>query len=125
MSSEWLEAHGIPWCYRADSPRCASSERAFVINLDDRGQDGTHWVAARRVGDTLFYADPFGTALNGYPPKELSALRLREVINSKAWQRPSTNYCGYYAACFVKALNDLSASATQKDLEAALWKSIR
>jgi len=115
----------MPWCYREDCNAKINSGKAFIINLDDKGNGGTHWVAARRIGDIIYYADPFGTVLNGYPPEELRKLNLKIISNSKAWQRPSTNYCGYYSYYFAKALNKLKENATQKELEDALWESIR
>lgn len=125
MTSEWLDEKGVRWCYRSDSAKFAKNEEPFVINLDDKGKEGTHWTAAKRTGNTLFYADPFGTVLNGYPPKELSDLRLREVVNSKAWQRPLTNYCGYYAYLITKVLRRLPEKAGVKDMEKEIWKEIR
>jgi hypothetical protein len=95
----------------------AQTEKAFVINLDDPSGPGTHWTAARKVGRTLFYADPFGLIMGGYPPEELQRMGLRNVSNRIAWQRPSTNFCGYYAYLFTKALNKLKESDGQKELE--------
>lgn len=113
----------MPWCYRDDVSRLAKTGRAFVINLDSAGGKGTHWTAARVVGGTLFYADPFGSVLNGYPPAELTG--GKSIVNRIAWQRPSTNLCGYYAYLFARdALPKMRASSTQKQLEDALWHAI-
>lgn len=96
--------------------------RAAVVNLS---RDGTHWVAARKVGNTLFYADPFGSSLlMGYPPKEMKWPGARVVTNRITWQRPSTNYCGYYSALFTYALDSLNEKSTQKEMESALMESI-
>jgi hypothetical protein len=124
VDSDWLNEKKVPWCFREDAPNMAASGKAFVINLDDKQNSGTHWVAARLIGDTLFYADPFGTVLNGYPPEELQRISKRQVVNSIAWQRPSTNLCGYYAYRFTKALNKMTESMDQKDLQHLLWMSI-
>jgi hypothetical protein len=124
VSSDWLREKKVPWCFREDCAKLADTENPFIINLDDKGNGGTHWVAARMIGDTLFYADPFGTMLNGYPPEELQRLAKRQVINSISWQRPSTNLCGYYAYRFTKALDKLTQNMGQKDMEHLLWKSI-
>lgn len=124
MSSEWLNAHGTPWCFRDQCAKLALSGKPFVINLDSNGGGGTHWVAARLIGDKLFYADPFGTVLSGYPPKELGRLAPIHVVNRIAWQRPSTNYCGYYSYLFTKALQKAKPSTTVDELEHLLWKSI-
>lgn len=102
------------------------SEKAFVINLGNKDSEGTHWVAARKTGGTLMYADPFGTVLKGYPPKELREDPdvKRVVVNRVSWQRPSTSLCGYYSHLFTKALNDLPEDVTQKELEETLARSI-
>ena len=114
----------MPWCFREDSAKQAMKKHGFVINLDDKGNEGSHWVAARRVNGTLLYADPFGLVLSGYPPKELQDMHLHNIVNRVAWQRPSTNYCGYYAYCFAKAMNKLDEDTSQKELEDALWQAI-
>jgi len=125
VNSDWLRQKNVPWCYRDDCDTLAATQKPFIINLDDLGKGGTHWVAARIVGKTLFYADPFGSVLNGYPPKEIHDLAPRHVVNSIAWQRPSTNLCGYYAYRFTKALSKVTENMGQKDLEHLLWLSIR
>lgn len=126
MSNVWLENRGTPWCFREDSPSLASKGRAFVINMDDKSGGGTHWTAAKffpREG-VLFYADPFGTVMNGHPPKELAELANKIVANRVAWQRPDTNYCGYYAHIFTKALEKMKPSNNEKDLENTIRESI-
>lgn len=124
MTSTWLEERRVPWCFLKDCGEFAKKETPFIINLGDPSNGGTHWTAARRIGKTLFYADPFGTVLNGYPPEELRHMGLRMVINKKAWQRPSTDLCGYYAYRFTKAMKNLREGDDEKAFEAALWKSI-
>jgi hypothetical protein len=111
--------------FRRDAGKqAAQTQSPFVINLDDPSGPGTHWTAARRVGATLFYADPFGLVLGGYPPEELQAMAKekgwRTVVNRISWQRPSTNYCGYYAYLFTKGLAQLSPTDGVDQLEARL-----
>lgn len=122
MSSEWLEKKGTPWSYRVDAPEMLKDEEAIVINLGNKGSKGTHWVAARKIGGTLLYADPFGTVLKGYPPNELRKdPEIKRIISNRvAWQRPSTGLCGYYSYLFTKALNELPEDTTQEELEESL-----
>jgi hypothetical protein len=101
------------------------SGQGAVINLDDSSGSGSHWVAARLIGGALYYADPFGTLLGGYPPEELTRLARRHVTNRTTWQRPDTHLCGYYAASFVDALNSLKGDETPEQFEKALWASIK
>jgi hypothetical protein len=127
VTGEWLEEHGMPWCFREDSGAMATeSEQPFVINLDDSDGPGTHWTAAGRKGKTLFYGDPFGIILSGYVPAELLALNRgrkhdaivnRIVENRVAWQQPSTNLCGYYAFIIAKAIDELGQKATVAQFE--------
>lgn len=112
----------MPWCFKEEFLDSQPSP-AMVVNLS---REGTHWVAARKAGNTLFYADPFGSdLLMGYPPKEMKWPGVRVVTNRITWQRPSTNYCGYYSALFTKALDSLNERSTQKEMEEALMKYIR
>jgi hypothetical protein len=126
VTSTDLDALGIPWCYRADSARRAATEEPFIINLDDRGGKGTHWTAACVKADhppgtmtrryTLYYADPLGTLLNGYPPAELEVYK-RRIVSRPTFQRPETQLCGYYAICFVDAMREMPAGLDQKAFE--------
>jgi hypothetical protein len=102
----------------------ARKGKAFVINLDDKCGEGTHWTAARVVDGTLLYADPFGSLLGGFPPKELDGYTKR-VVNRVAFQRPSTSLCGYYAICFVKAMNAMMHWPSQGEFEGALWSHLK
>jgi hypothetical protein len=93
-----------------------------VINLDDEHNEGTHWTAARVINGILYYADPFGIILNGWPPKELSQYPV--IANRISFQRPSTALCGYYAELFAKKMNEIDKPISQKAFERALWDSI-
>jgi hypothetical protein len=124
VNNEWLERKRVQWCHREDCATLAASGKPFVINLDDKNGKGTHWVAARLIGKTLFYADPFGSILNGYPPEELQRLAEKQAINSIAWQRPKSNLCGYYAYRFTKALEKVTERTNQKVFQHLLWESI-
>lgn len=124
VSSSLIEALGIPWCYRPDSPDMVLSGRAFIINLDERGGKGTHWVAARAAYGTLYYADPFGSILGGYPPREIERAAPRVIWNRIAFQHPSTQLCGYYSILFARALDRIDRELTQKEFEQLLYEVI-
>jgi len=109
VTSEWLDERSMPWCMRDNAGPLLKSGEPFVLNLDDTEGNGTHWVAVRRIGDTLLYADPFGSRyLNGYPPKEIN-IYPRRVVSTKAFQHPNTNYCGYYAYLFAKKMKEIKS----------------
>jgi hypothetical protein len=129
VTSEYLEHLGIPWCFREDADKLAQTGKAFIINLDDKHNQGSHWVAARLVymphmlTPILYYADPFGTFLNGWPPQELEDYDF--IANRITFQRPESYFCGYYAIQFVNALDNITKPITQKEFESALWQSIK
>lgn len=92
--------------------------------MDDIGEKGTHWVAARWCHGRLYYADPFGTILNGWPPEELAQFKP-QTINRIAWQRPESHLCGYYAALFAKAMDNIKRFTTIGEFENLLWDAIK
>lgn len=124
VSSKYIERYGLPWCYREDSWKCATTGKAFIINLDDKGREGTHWTAARLVGNTLYYADPFGTMLNGWPPAELSIPDVTQVVNRVSFQRPKSELCGYYAICFALAMDCIDRPLSRSQFEQVLYYSV-
>ena len=109
VSGEWLEKSDMPWVFRDDANHALESGNPFVVNLDSKGGEGTHWTAAylQLPQRTLYYADPFGTLLNGWPPRELADRADKQVVNRIAWQHPSTDLCGYYAYLFAKAMREI------------------
>jgi hypothetical protein len=123
VDSNWLAKKEMPWCFRQDVNKFAEGGQAFLINLDDKGNPGTHWTAARLIQDVLHYADPFGSKLNGWPPAEFDP-KWPQVINPKTFQRPESQLCGYYSYLFAKALNELEEPVSQKELAKILQKAI-
>lgn len=123
VSSTYIEGLGLRWCYRDQCTKYARTKKAFVINLDSTGGPGTHWTAARVIDGVLYYADPFGTILNGYPPKEFDGYAHR-VVNRVSFQRPSSILCGYYAVCFANAMNMLKGPVRTDMFETILWRAI-
>lgn len=78
------------------------------------------------MGDTLVYADPFGTLLMGYPPRELDELAKRRVINPVCFQRPTSSTCGYWSALWCDAIEALdSPPKSGGDLAEILWRAVR
>lgn len=115
---------GMRWAYREQAADMLRDGKACVINLDDMRSVGTHWVAARVINRILYYADPFGTMLQGWPPKELAGLYDKAVVNRISWQRPSTALCGYYAFCFAMAMDRIKKPISHDMFEQVLWYAI-
>lgn len=132
VTSDYIEGFGLPWSFRADTPSLALRGSAFIVNLDDKKNQGTHWTAARLIlpgiaghsEATLYYADPFGTMMNGWPPYELDKLTNKKVINRISFQRPSTSLCGYYAILFALGLEQIDRPLTQDQFERLLYNVI-
>ena len=126
VSASYLESQGYPWVYRTDLANIKPNAPAVVVNLDDRRGPGTHWVACKLFEHgshtVAYYADPFGTTLGGFPPKELKASKV--VANACVFQRPESQLCGYYAMAFCDALNLLASTEGQKDFETMLAASL-
>jgi hypothetical protein len=84
---------------------------------------GTHWVAARLLHNTLYYADPFGTLLGGYPPTELAVCAKKIITNPITFQRPTTNLCGYWAYLFATAMDAIKAPITRSEFSDLLMRT--
>jgi len=102
----------------------AKKGKSFIINLDDETGNGTHWTAARLVDEVLYYADPFGTILNGWPPSELDRVAAIQKVNRVSFQRPSSTLCGYYSICFALAMDLITTPLSRSTFEEVLYKSI-
>ena len=124
VDSSYIEKFKIPWCYREDSYKISKLGKGFIINLDDKGNPGSHWTAARVFNGTLYYADPFGTMLNGWPPSELDEPITKKVINRVSFQRPKSNFCGYYSICFALAMDCIDRELSRSLFEEVLYRSI-
>jgi len=79
-------------------------------------------VTARYIDGILYYADPFGAALSGYPPKEI--VRGPYIVNRIPFQRLDTSLCGYYAIIFAKAMDAIPSVIPQKVFENILLKAV-
>jgi hypothetical protein len=115
----------LKWSFRENALKALKSGRAVVINLGDSKGAGTHWVAAIVIDGVLYYADPFGSMLGGYPPEEIDVFD-HAIVNRIPFQRLETTLCGYYSVCFALAMNYLPrhTQLSQKDFEDLLASSI-
>lgn len=76
-----------------------------VLNLDSRNGMGTHWVAYKKLGNTVNYYDSFG---NLPPPKELlkylylkSNRQIKIFYNYDRQQKFNTVWCGHLCLRFL------------------------
>ena len=72
---------------------------AYVINLDNHDEPGSHWVAVYDDGHQVEYMDSYG--LPPSDPRCLLFLGQKFKYNSYALQQPLSNACGFYCIYFL------------------------
>ena len=72
---------------------------AYVINLDNHDEPGSHWVAVYDDGNQVEYMDSYG--LPPSDPRCLLFLGQKFKYNSYALQQPLSNACGFYCIYFL------------------------
>lgn len=73
---------------------------AYVINLDDMGDPGTHWVVVYCKGNNVTYFDSFAV---GHIPEEVKTFVKGKNIASNIYRLQHYNsiMCGYYCIAFI------------------------
>lgn len=71
-----------------------------ILNLDLKKNEGTHWVAYRKNGNTVEYFDSFGHLK---PPKELVRYLdgFKIIYNSERFQNYNEINCGHLCLQFL------------------------
>ena len=100
--------------YYKDNPKFGSvysrdnlprlKESFYIVNLDDKGGPGTHWVVVYNLGKNCIYFDSFGVS----PPEEVLD-KMREtgkqlVMNSYRIQDLASINCGFYCIYIIDQL---------------------
>ena len=96
-----IEKLGFDWFMRDDIP-INLSNGTYILNLDSHKNSGTHWVCFCLQLPEIYYFDPFGTNLNGYPPNELRLFGKQNgfkniICFQEDVQHLKSYLCGYYA----------------------------
>ena len=81
---------------------------AYVINLDEYNDVGTHWVALHVNNKTIIYFDSFGVE---HIPREIMKFIARKEIIKNIYriQAYHSIMCGYFCIGFIKFMfNDKS-----------------
>ena len=73
---------------------------AYVINLDEYYDIGTHWIALYVNNKTVTYFDSFGI---GHTPKEVKKIQGNRNIISNIYriQNDDSVMCGYFCIGFI------------------------
>ena len=72
----------------------------MIINLPDSNQPGSHWIALKRVINTIFIFDSFGI---GYLPIGIFKVykNYKIITNIYRIQDISSNLCGMFCVLFI------------------------
>ena len=95
---------------------------AYVINLDEYHDIGTHWVAFYVNNKTITYFDSFGVE---HIPKEIMKFIARKKIITNIYRRQAYDsiMCGYFCIGFInfmfdgKSLTDYTNLFSPNDLK--------
>ena len=96
-------------CYSKDQIPLIESNKNIIINLNKSYEPGSHWIALKRVNNTIFVFDSFGI---GYIPVGISNVfkNLKIITNIYRIQDISSNLCGMFCVLFIlydiKSKND-------------------
>ena len=72
---------------------------AYVINLDDHDEPGSHWVAVWKEGSIAEYMDSYGE-----PPSDIRCINFLGSncrYNTYRLQQVLANACGFYCVYFL------------------------
>ena len=72
----------------------------MIINLQDSNQPGSHWIALKRVKNSIFIFDSFGV---GYLPVGIfkAFKNFKIITNIYRIQDISSNLCGMFCVLFI------------------------
>ena len=81
----------------------------MIINLNNSYEPGSHWIALKRVKNTIFVFDSFGI---GYLPMSIFKVfkNFKIIRNVYRIQDVTSNLCGMFCVLFIlygiKSKND-------------------
>ena len=95
---------------RNNLPR-TTRDGGYVVNLDDMGKSGTHWIAIFVDNGRAIYFDSFGVE---HMPKEIKKFLRNKDIHANIFrvQPADSVLCGYYC---IKFLDFMFAGKTLMD----------
>ena len=96
--------------------------RAYVINLDEYCDIGTHWIALYVNNKTIIYFDSFG--VEHIPKKIMKSIGNKNIItNNFRIQAYDSTMCGYFCIGFINfmfngnSLTDYTSLFSPNDLK--------
>ena len=87
-------------CFSKDQIKLIGDNKSMIINLQDSNQPGSHWIVLKRVKNSIFIFDSFGT---GYLPVGIFKVfkYLKIITNIYRIQDISSNLCGMFCVSFI------------------------
>ena len=96
-------------CFFKDQVKLIGDNKSIIINLQNSNEPGSHWIALKRVKNTIFIIDSFGI---GYLPMAIFKVykNFKLITNIYRIQDISSNLCGMFCVLFIlydiKSRND-------------------
>lgn len=88
-------------------PKYIKNNSGLIVNLQDIGQSGSHWVCAIRKNNKCLYYDSFGIE---FMPKQLEKCLIKSVGRENIYLSDGQNQyitsvlCGYYCLFMCKSV---------------------
>ena len=73
---------------------------AYIVNLNDQGQAGSHWVAFFIRAKHCVYFDSFGIICPPAVSQFLMQSKIKTIYNVTDIQNLADSHCGYYCVAF-------------------------
>lgn len=99
---------GVNCISRSELPQTTSNDE-YIVNLDNK--TGTHWIFMKVQHPYIFWIDPMGTELSGYPTQEIREWATQNDFNkvyaSDIQIQPlKSNLCGHICLYIAKTIPD-------------------
>ena len=87
-------------CFSEDQIKLIENNKSMIINLQNSYEPGSHWIALKRVNNTIFVFDSFGT---GYLPIGIFKIykNFKIIANIYRMQDITSNLCGMLCVLFI------------------------
>lgn len=97
-------------------PEELPNEGNYVVNLQDFGEGGSHWVCFHKKGKNIWFHDSYGM-----PPVQrlvdiLEKTPQHEILkyNEKSYQQLESDHCGFFCLGFFLAIKHFKGSIDQR-----------
>ena len=87
-------------CFSKDQIKLIENDKSIIVNLQNSYESGSHWIALKRVKNSIFVFDSFSI---GYLPVDIFKVfkYLKIITNIYRIQDISSNLCGMFCVLFI------------------------